>query len=306
MKDITRKPETLRSARASATIHMPAACVALLRERRTEKGDALEVARTAGILAAKRTWELLPFCHPLPLQNIHIEYALDEKSVGIEAAVEVISGTGVEMEALTAASIAALTLYDMLKPHAERDLSITDVRLLDKRGGKSQYARRIEPAALGVVLVVSDAVAGGKKTAQAGETVRSGLQAAGIDVAAYELLSDSPDVLLERVRHWLGNKAELIITVGGTGIAARDRCVETIKPLLEREMPGIMEAARGYGQRRTPYAMISRGIAGLAGRTLIVTFPGSVRGAAETLDALLPGLVHTLEVLRYSHLPQSR
>src|SRR5689334_1208219 len=166
MKDITRKPETLRSARASATIHMPGDCIKLLRERRTEKGDALEVARTAGILAAKKTWELLPFCHPLPLQNIRIEYALGEKSVGIEAEVEVISGTGVEMEALTAASITALTLYDMLKPHAERDLQITDILLLDKRGGKSQYARRIEPGAKGVVLVVSDAVAGGKKSAR--------------------------------------------------------------------------------------------------------------------------------------------
>jgi cyclic pyranopterin monophosphate synthase len=167
VKDITRKPDTLRSARATATLHAPPECIILLRERRTEKGDALEVARTAGILAAKRTWELLPFCHPLPLQAIRIEYTLAEESVRIEADVQVVAGTGVEMEALTAASISALTLYDMLKPHAGRALSVTDVTLLDKRGGKSDFTRRIEPPAQGVVLVLSDAVAGGNACASA-------------------------------------------------------------------------------------------------------------------------------------------
>jgi cyclic pyranopterin monophosphate synthase len=300
VKDITRKPDTLRSARATATLHAPPECIILLRERRTEKGDALEVARTAGILAAKRTWELLPFCHPLPLQAIRIEYTLAEESVRIEANVQVVAGTGVEMEALTAASISALTLYDMLKPHAGRALSVTDVTLLDKRGGKSDFTRRIEPPAQGVVLVLSDAVAGGKKRDAAGQCVRERLAAAGIEVGGYEILSDDPDLLRERLRHWLEQSPELIATVGGTGITPRDRSVETVRALIEREMPGIMEAARAHGQRRTPYAMISRGVAGLAGRSLIVTLPGSARGAQETLDALLPGLVHTLDVLRRS------
>jgi cyclic pyranopterin monophosphate synthase len=300
VKDITRKPETLRSARAGATLHAPADCITLLRERRTEKGDALEVARTAGILAAKRTWELLPFCHPLPLQAIRIEYTLAEQSVRIEAEVQVIAGTGVEMEALTAATIAALTLYDMLKPHAGRALSLTDVTLLDKRGGKSEFARRIEPPAHGVVLVLSDAVAGGRKRDAAGQCVRERLAGAGIEIGGYEVLSDDPDILRDRLRHWLGQSPELIATVGGTGITPRDRTIETVRALIEREMPGIMEAARAHGQRRTPYAMISRGIAGLAGNTLLVTFPGSARGAQESLDALLPGLVHTLDVQRRS------
>jgi cyclic pyranopterin phosphate synthase len=301
MKDITRKPETLRTARASATLHAPALCIELLRARKTEKGDALEVARTAGIMAAKRTWELLPFCHPLPLQSIRIEYQLETESVRVETEVQVISGTGVEMEALTAASITVLTLYDMLKPHAERDLSITDIRLLDKRGGKSDFARRIEPAATCAILVLSDAVAKGKKRDDAGRAVRDGLAAAGMEISAYEILEDDPQPLLMRVRRWVNQDIDLIVTVGGTGIAPRDRTVEAIRALIEREMPGIMEAARGYGQRRTPYAMISRGVAGLIGHTLVVTFPGSSRGAQETLDALLPGLVHTLEVLRYTH-----
>jgi molybdenum cofactor biosynthesis protein MoaC len=301
MKDIVHKPETLRSARAAAMLHAPALCIELLRLRKTEKGDALEVARTAGILAAKRTWELLPFCHPLPLRSIRIDYELLAQAVRIEAEVQVISGTGVEMEALTAASVTALTLYDMLKPHAERDLSISDVRLLDKRGGKSEFARRIEPPAHCAILVLSDAVAGGKKHDNAGQIVRKGLAAAGIETSSYEVLEDEPQPLLVHLRHWVDRDIDLVVTVGGTGIAPRDRTVDAVRTLIEREMPGIMEAARAYGQQRTPYAMISRGVAGLIGRTLVVTFPGSTRGAQETLDALLPGLVHTLEVLRYTH-----
>lgn len=300
MKDITFKPETLRSARATATLHLPAVCVELLRARSTEKGDALEVARTAGILAAKRTWELLPFCHQLPLQSIRVEYRLDPSSVHIETEVQVISGTGVEMEALTAASITALTLYDMLKPHAERDLSITDIRLLDKQGGKSQFSRRIDPPASAAVLVLSDAVAGGKKRDEAGRRVREGLSLAGIEVRGYEILADEPQTLLTRLNHWTGQNIELIVTVGGTGITPRDRTVETVRSLIDREIPGIMEAARAYGQRRTPYALISRGVAGLIAQSLVVTFPGSTRGASESLQALLPGLVHTLEVLRHA------
>ena len=301
MKDITRKPETLRSARATATLHAPAMCIELLRLRKTEKGDALEVARTAGIMAAKRTWELLPFCHPLPLQSIRVEYELAIQSVRVEVEVQVISGTGVEMEALTAASVTALTLYDMLKPHAERELAITDIRLLDKHGGKSEFTRRIDPPASCAILVLSDAVAGGRKRDNAGQVVRQGLTAAGINVSGYEVLDDDPQRLLVRLRRWAEQDVDLIVSVGGTGIAPRDRTVEGVRSLIEREIPGIMEAARGYGQRRTPYAMISRGVAGLIGRTLVVTFPGSTRGAQETLDALLPGLVHTLEVLRYTH-----
>jgi molybdenum cofactor synthesis domain-containing protein len=128
--------------------------------------------------------------------------------------------------------------------------------------------------------------------------VREGLEAAGVSIAAAETLDSNPAALQDALARQLAAKLDLIVTVGGTGITPGDRAVEVVRNYVEREMPGIMEAARGYGQRRTPYAMISRGVAGLHGQTLIVTFPGSTRGARETLDALLPGLVHTLEVTR--------
>ena len=300
MRNITAKPETLRTASAAATLRLPRACVKLLREKRVEKGDALEIARAAAILAAKRTWELLPLCHQLPLTAVDVSYELGAAQVNIRTHVETISGTGVEMEALTAASIAALTIYDLLKPHAGTDMSITDVRLLEKTGGKSQYARRVSPPARAVILAPADAVIAGRKRATAAQTVRDGLVSAGFRILALEVMPQGPAPLARRLLHWLRKSPALIVTVGGTGLYPGDHTVEAVRPLLDKELPGFMEAARAYGQRRTPYSLISAGIAGMAGRTLIITFPGSTRGAQETLTALLPGLVHAIEGLRHS------
>jgi cyclic pyranopterin phosphate synthase len=299
MKNVSAKPDTLRTATAACTLLMPPDCVVLLRERKAEKGDALEIGRMAGMLAAKKTWELLPLCHQLPLTAIDIGYALGAAQVSISARVETIAGTGVEMEALTAASITALTIYDLLKPHCEQDaMRLTDVRLLEKTGGKSQYARALSPAGRAVILAPADAVISGRKRATAAQTVNSGLEKAGFNIAALELIPQDPAALNQRVRYWLEQAPDLIVTVGGTALYPNDRTVEAVQPLLDKELPGFMEAARAYGQRRTPYAMLSSGIAGITGMTLVITFPGSTRGAQETLTALLPGIVHAIEGLR--------
>ncbi len=298
MRNITAKPNTLRSATATATVLMPAESVSLLRERRVEKGDALEIARAAGMLAAKRTWELLPLCHQLPLTGIEIVYVLGSESVSITVSVETISGTGVEMEALTAASITALTLYDLLKPHAGNVMSIEGVKLLAKAGGKTDYARALSPSGSAVILGPSDAVIAGKKRATAVAEVQAGLERAGFVLRATEQIADDATQIQARIRHWLAEGVELIVTVGGTGLSVTDCTVAAVRPLLTRELPGFMEAARNYGAQRTPYAMLSSGIAGLAGRTLVITFPGSTRGARETLAALMAGVVHAVEGLR--------
>jgi len=142
MRDVSDKPVTLRIAIAQAIVEMPAGVLERLRARTLEKGDALEIARAAGILGAKRTWELLPLCHPLPIERLDLRYEFGERHVGIVVEVGTHARTGVEMEALTAASLCALTLYDMLKPQAGTDLVIRDVMLLKKTGGKSDFQRR--------------------------------------------------------------------------------------------------------------------------------------------------------------------
>jgi cyclic pyranopterin phosphate synthase len=144
MVDTSAKPETLRQARASGRVRMAAATLALVRERGLAKGDVLEVARLAGILAAKRTGELIPLCHPLPITSVALDFAFEGDSVlRIEATVKVFGRTGVEMEALTAVSLAALTVYDMCKS-VDRGMTIERIRLEEKSGGQSGAFQRTD------------------------------------------------------------------------------------------------------------------------------------------------------------------
>lgn len=300
MKDVSLKPDSLRTAIAQATLRAPAHCIDLLRSGDTEKGDPLKTARVAGILAAKRTDELIPLCHPLPIYRADIRYELRETEADVIAEIETIAPTGVEMEALTAASIAALTLYDMLKPYCDpEEMEVVSCKLQKKKGGKSQFRRKLKVPASAAVIVLSDTVAAGRKPDTAGAGVREDLAAAGFDPLSYEILADEADALLASVRAKVDAGVDLIVTVGGTGIGSRDITVDTLQPLITRELPGMMEAARAFGQRRTPFALMSRGVAGFIGNSLLITCPGSRRGALETLAPLLPGLVHIFEVCRH-------
>ncbi len=143
MVDTSAKPETLRAARASALVRVAPATLALIRDRTiSRKGDVLEVARLAGIMAAKRTGELIPLCHPLPLTGVTVDFAFEgDALLRIEATARVVGRTGVEMEALTAAGVAALTVYDMCKA-VDRTMTIERIRLEEKSGGRSSTFRR--------------------------------------------------------------------------------------------------------------------------------------------------------------------
>jgi cyclic pyranopterin phosphate synthase len=141
MVDTSAKAVTSRRAVASARVLMSAETVAAVREHRTPKGDPLETARLAGIMAAKRTAELIPLCHPIPLTHIDVRAEISDSGVHLEAEAATQAQTGVEMEALTAVTVAALTVYDMCKA-VDKAMTITDVRLEMKTGGKSGDYRR--------------------------------------------------------------------------------------------------------------------------------------------------------------------
>jgi len=142
MVDVGGKPETLRTARASGLVRMAPATLTRVRDKSLAKGDVLEVARLAGIMAAKRTSELIPLCHPLPLASVELDFApAGDDRLRIEARVQTIGRTGVEMEALTAVSVAALTIYDMVKA-IDRGMTIEAIRLEEKTGGQSGTFRR--------------------------------------------------------------------------------------------------------------------------------------------------------------------
>ena len=298
MKNVGMKPESYRVAEAQAILYAPSHCIQLLRDGNTEKGDALKTGRIAGILAAKRTDELIPLCHPLPIYRADIDYVLNDDHVVILATVETIGPTGVEMEALTAASLAGLTLYDMLKPHCEpEDLCLDQCKLLKKKGGKSHFKRTLRQPVSAAVIVLSDTVAAGRKPDTAGKSILDTLTEAGFDPIHYQILPDESEQLKDLVLE-LTKSYACIMTVGGTGLGSRDITVDTLEPLLERKLDGLMEAARAFGQKRTPYAALSRGVAGYIDRSLIVTLPGSRGGASESMAAILPALVHLFDVCR--------
>ncbi|MGQ0622230.1 MAG: bifunctional molybdenum cofactor biosynthesis protein MoaC/MoaB [Panacagrimonas sp.] len=298
MRDISLKPTTLRTARATGFIKLPPEALARVREGSVQKGDVREAARLAGLMAVKRTPDLLPHCHPIGVLRAEVTAKIEDDGIAIESEVETVSATGVEMEALTAVSVAALTVYDMLKAHARADqMLIGGIHLVEKKGGKSQYARKARNMKA-AIIVLSDTVAARRKPDTAGASVRDRLVEAGFEIAAFEVLPDERGQIEERVKHFIAQKTDCVITVGGTGLGPRDCTVDVVEPLLTTPLPGFMEAARSFGQSRTPYAMLSRGVAGLAGSTFLATFPGSRRGAEETLAAVLPGLIHLLEVCR--------
>ncbi len=144
MVDVSAKETTLRTARASGLVRMREETLALIRDRRMAKGDVLEVARLAGIMAAKRTGELIPLCHPIGLDAVELELTpVDASTLRIEASATVVGRTGVEMEALAAVAVAALTVYDMCKA-VDRGMTIDAVRLEEKSGGRSGHYRRTD------------------------------------------------------------------------------------------------------------------------------------------------------------------
>jgi cyclic pyranopterin monophosphate synthase len=145
MVDVGDKAATAREAVARGTIRVSVAALRLVRAGRTRKGDPLEIARVAGIMAAKRTADLIPLCHQLPLSHVDVQIRRTTGGYEIEARVRTTAQTGVEMEALTAVAVAALTIYDMIKA-ADKEMVIGHIRLVEKRGGRSGHYRREPPA----------------------------------------------------------------------------------------------------------------------------------------------------------------
>ncbi len=300
MIDITRKSTALREALAEATVSVSSTdTMAAVREHRVPKGEVLEAARVAALFGVKRTADMIPDCHPLPVEHTEVGFELQDQAIVVRVRVRCIYRTGVEVEAMHGASIAALTLYDMLKP-IDKGIEIQRIRLVEKKGGKSDWKDVFDRAPRAAVLVISDGVASGKKQDKAGGTITGRLKSMQVAVEHQAVVADEPEAIAAHVKAWAEQGIDLVLTTGGTGLSPRDRTPEAISPLLDREVPGIMEAARSYGQERMPLAIMSRGIAGMIGRTLVITLPGSTRGAEETMDALFPFVLHVIKVQEHA------
>ncbi|OUW37338.1 MAG: bifunctional molybdenum cofactor biosynthesis protein MoaC/MoaB [Flavobacteriaceae bacterium TMED184] len=297
MVDITDKKNPLRVATAEALLIVSKeATIQSVQNKTVPKGDVFEMSRAAGLLGVKKTSELLPDCHPLPIEFAGFEFEINGLEIKISCTLKTIYKTGVEVEAMHGASIVALNMYDMLKP-LDKGVEIGAIRLVSKKGGKSDR-HKVRASISGSVTVCSDTVSKGEKEDRAGKEVIKSLENWNVKVVNNSVISDEIDEIQAQLKKQIEAKTSLILFVGGTGLSPRDQTPEAITPLLDRRIPGMEEAIRKYGQDRTSYAALSRSVVGMVGTSLVMALPGSTKGAVESLHAVFPEALHLFDIIK--------
>ncbi|MCB9195517.1 MAG: bifunctional molybdenum cofactor biosynthesis protein MoaC/MoaB [Flavobacteriales bacterium] len=298
MVDITYKSNTLRTAIAEATVVVSKEeTIHAIKNNLVPKGNVFAMSKAAGLLGVKKTPDLLPDCHPLPIEFTSIDYEINGLEIRIEITVKTIYKTGVEVEAMHGASVVALNMYDMLKP-IDKGIEIRNIKLVSKKGGKSDFKKKFRTDLTAAVIVCSDSISNGIKEDKAGKAIIEKLKSMSVNILEYVIIPDEVVQIQEKAKYHIEKNTDLVIYTGGTGLSKRDVTPEALSGIIEREIPGVSEAIRNYGQQRTPYSMLSRSIAGVAKETVLLGLPGSTNGAKESMDAIFPSLLHVFGILK--------
>ncbi|MFH4968881.1 bifunctional molybdenum cofactor biosynthesis protein MoaC/MoaB [Gaetbulibacter sp. M240] len=298
MVDITAKNTSLRVATAQAIVKVSKPeTISAIKNDTVPKGNVFAMSKAAGLLGVKRTPDILPDCHPLPIEFTGVEYEINGLEIKVLFTVKTIYKTGVEVEAMHGASVVALNMYDMLKP-IDKLIEIEHIKLLSKKGGKSDFKETFKSDLKAAVIVCSDTISAGQKEDKAGKAIIEKLLACHVKTTEYIIIPDEKDEIQNKTKTFVKQGLDMIIFTGGTGLSARDNTPEAIIPLLDRRIPGAEEAIRNYGQNRMPYAMLSRSVVGTIGSTLVLALPGSTNGAKESMDAIFPAILHSFKVLK--------
>ncbi|MAI87038.1 MAG: bifunctional molybdenum cofactor biosynthesis protein MoaC/MoaB, partial [Candidatus Marinimicrobia bacterium] len=234
-------------------------------------------------------------CHQINLSFVDIEFEFKSNSIWVRSIVKTKESTGVEMEALSAVSIALLAVYDMCKA-VDKTMEISGVKLIEKNGGKSDYATRYRPK-VGVVTL-SDGVVRGKREDISGKILADGFLNSGCVVDHRIVLEDGSDQLVPMIYDWIDSGVELILTTGGTGLSPRDLTIEVLESIFESKLTGVEQALHAYGRGKIKTAMLSRLTAGLVKGTLVICLPGSSGATRDALEVLIPTIFHSFHMLK--------
>lgn len=308
MVDVGVKPITHRIAIARGEIQLSPEVRIAIQENKVPKGDVIKLAEVAGIVAAKRTADILPLCHPLALDQVIVSAEIDEErnSILVSCKVSTHARTGVEMEALTGASAALLCIYDLTKG-LDKGAVISGVMLEHKQGGKSGNwihpyldadVQSEELSGLrAAVIVSSDSCARGENKDTSGQIIVDYLKENQAEVVCSQILPDEIQEIRTSVEQLaLKDKVDLIIITGGTGLGPRDVTPEALEPLWKKTLPGFGEVFRSKGLLNTPYSWLSRANAGLVDNTLVVLLPGSPGGVKDGLSVLHNMIPHMISM----------
>ncbi len=312
MINVSDKAATYRKALAMGEISVGKAAFALIKQRQLPKGDALALANIAGIMGAKKAADLIPLCHPMSLDHVDITIELNEdtSTISVFCTATTIAKTGVEMEALAGVNAALLTIYDLTKM-VEPALTISNIRLLIKEGGKSGYwvhpdglpktlAHLEQPQKKQVLakvrvatLTISDRAYAKKYRDESGLLLNDALKNLGAELCDYTILPDNKELLIAHLKKLTETNApQLIVTTGGTGLSPRDVTPEVLQAICDRIIPGFGELLRYESARLyTKFSWLSRCLAGSINNTLIIALPGrpkAVREGVEIFNELLP------------------
>lgn len=297
MVDITHKNNTLRTAIAQATVKVSSLkTIEAIITKQIPKGDVFEMAKTAGLFAAKRTSDMIPDCHPLPIEYTGITYDIENTSIHIKVTIKTLYKTGVEVEAMHAASVVAITMYDMLKP-VDKGIEIENIKLIQKKGGKSSY-KNSGKGLKAAVIVCSDSINAGEKEDRSGKAIIDKLKSLEVEIETYVIIPDEFNQIQNKTREFTDQGIQLVIFTGGTGLSLRDVTPQALLPLIEQRIPGVEEAIRNYGQSRMPYAMLSRSVVGVIKNSIVLALPGSTNGAKESMEAIFPAILHAFKIFK--------
>lgn len=292
MDDSSSWPEAQTKAQAEAKVYFNNGNEKIILHNGNPKTDVITAAKIAGIQAAKRTSDFIPLHHSNTLNWVEVEITAEEKYLKILSTVKAISRSSLEMEALTAASVAALTIVDLSKD-SDPGVTIQDLKLVHRTSEKKIIS--VKTSLKVGIIVISDRVIAGLAEDEAGRILKEGFKDAGYKMDNYAVISNDSDKLVEKIQDWLEQDIELVVTTGGNGIGPRDITLVSLEPFFDYRLDGVEQTLHSIAQVHNKGFYVDRLAAGKIGKTIVICLPMDPHLAEDALNVFLPNIHQAFE-----------